>query len=78
MVSVIVLDFCSPTKRGQQEKKTQHENYGGFCSRLRVTTVLGGSSQLGSEVNKHGDRKSPRPGVVGPCPNALLMAYEWG
>ena len=22
--------------------------------------------------------KSPRPGVVGPLPNGLLMAYKWG
>ncbi len=25
-------------------------------------------------VNNHGDRKSPRPGVVGPLPNGL---YKW-
>ena len=29
-------------------------------------------------VNNHGDRKSPIPGVVGPLPNDLFMAYKWG
>ena len=32
--------------------------------------LLGGSSQLGSVVNKHGDRKSPKDRVV-PLPNSL-------
>ena len=38
--------------------------------------MLGGSSQLGYVVNNHGDRKSPRSGVVGPLPNGLSMAYK--
>ena len=33
---------------------------------------------LGKVVNNHGDHKSPRPGVVGPLPNGLFMAYKWG
>ena len=32
----------------------------------------------GYVVNKHGDRKSPRPGVVGPLTNGPFMAYKWG
>ena len=28
-------------------------------------------------VNNHSDRKSPRPGVVGPLPNGFFMAYNW-
>ena len=35
----------------------------------RVRVLLGGSSQLVSIVSNYGDRKSPRPGVVGPLPN---------
>ena len=38
--------------------------------------LLGGSSQY--VVNDHGDRKSPIPGVVGPLPNGLFMAYKSG
>ena len=30
---------------------------------------------LGYVVNNHGDRKSPRPGVVGPLPNGLISFY---
>ena len=33
--------------------------------------LLGGSSQLVSVVKNHGDRKSPRLGVVGLLPNGL-------
>ena len=33
---------------------------------------------LGSVVNwPMVNRKSPRPGVVGPLPNGLFMAYKW-
>ena len=28
--------------------------------------------------NTHGDRKSPRPGVVGPLPNGRFMTFKWG
>ena len=34
-----------------------------------------GSSQLGSVVNNHGDRKSPKDRIVGPLP---YMAYKNG
>ena len=40
--------------------------------------TLGGSSYLGTVVNNRGDRKSPRPGVVGPLPNGRFMAYISG
>ncbi len=34
---------------------------------------------LGYVVSNHGDvSKSPRPGVVGPLPNGLFMAFKWG
>ena len=37
---------------------------------VRVSNpILGGSSQLGSVVSNHGDRKSPKDRVVGPLPN---------
>ena len=39
--------------------------------------LLGGSSQLGHVVNKHGDRNSPKDRVVGPLPNGLSMACKW-
>ena len=42
---------------------------------LEVQGLLGGSSQLGSVVSNHGDRKSPIPGVV-PLINGLFMAYK--
>jgi len=31
--------------------------------------MLGGSSNLGYVINKHGDRKSSKDRVVGPLPN---------
>ena len=37
-----------------------------------------GSSQIGYVENNHGDRKSPRPGVVGPLPNGLNGPYMVG
>ena len=33
---------------------------------------------VSSYCSNYGDRKSPRPGVVGPLPNGLFMAYKWG
>ena len=39
-----------------------------LCARNRIH-LLGGSSQLGSVVNNHGDRKSSKDQVVGPIPN---------
>ena len=38
--------------------------------------LLGGSSQLVSVVKNHGDRKSPRLGVV-LLPNGRFMACKW-
>ena len=29
-------------------------------------------------VNGHGDRKSPKDGVVGPLPDGLFMTYKGG
>ena len=48
----------------------------GLMRRLNITwqnfgnsPLLGGLSQDLHVVHNHGDRKSPRPGVVGPLPN---------
>ena len=52
-------------------------NYLAGKSKKRSQPLLGGSSHdLQVVSNYHGDRKSRRPGVVGPVPNGLFMAYK--
>jgi len=54
-------------------------NYLAGKSKKRSQPLLGGSSHdLQVVSNYHGDRKSRRPGVVGPLPNGLFMAYKMG
>ena len=45
---------------------------------MSIPPTLGGSSHDLYVVNNHGDRKSPRPGVVGPLQNRSFMAYKQG